>query len=609
MCGINGFFLNNQVTCIENRIQRMNDSLVHRGPDAEGTSIFSDGKVAIGQRRLSIIDVDARSNQPMASATGKWVIVYNGEIYNFLDLKKKVDYPFQTNSDTEVILAYVEQFGVERFLDDCNGMFSLCLYNTEFDYMILARDRMGIKPLYYYYDTDKFIFSSEIKGILSSGMVKSYLNESAIDEYLGNRYIRAPYTFFSNIYQLAPASKLFVYRNNGSIRMEINSYWKLPEFFNFATEYNENEILEEFSDEVCKAIQRRLISDVPLGTYLSGGVDSSLITAIASIKMEKPINTYTIGFAEDNEFQYAELVEKRYQTIHHKITIDYNEYFKNLKRIIFFKDAPLGIPNEIPLALMSEVLKKDITVVLSGEGADELMGGYGRIYRSAFDFENNNLGSNFYEYFCSLYEYVPRKIRDRFLKTPMLLRERFDKRIKEEFVMHRNEENIFRYFHKYHVQGLLQRVDSTTMLASVEARVPFLDHRLIEFCYTKVPYDLKLHWKSNESHQKAMSLFSKNYSELYDVPKYLLKQMAYKYLPKTVIERKKVGFPVPLAFWINEIQDIAKNVLSDAYWMNHEALDDFFIACKTNARFAQIIWMFINIEVFRKLYFDKDWRY
>ena len=196
MCGINGFFLNNQVTCIENRIQRMNDSLVHRGPDAEGTSIFSDGKVAIGQRRLSIIDVDARSNQPMASATGKWVIVYNGEIYNFLDLKKKVDYPFQTNSDTEVILAYVEQFGVERFLDDCNGMFSLCLYNTEFDYMILARDRMGIKPLYYYYDTDKFIFSSEIKGILSSGMVKSYLNESAIDEYLGNRYIRAPYTFF-----------------------------------------------------------------------------------------------------------------------------------------------------------------------------------------------------------------------------------------------------------------------------------------------------------------------------------------------------------------------------------------------------------------------------
>ncbi|MGL5904581.1 MAG: asparagine synthase (glutamine-hydrolyzing), partial [Cetobacterium sp.] len=558
-------------------------------------------------RRLSIIDITTGANQPMGSNSKKWSIVFNGEIYNYLELKDELNYDFKTNSDTEVIVASLETKSIEWFLEKANGMFAIAAYNLEDKEMFLIRDRLGIKPLYYYSDNQNFIFASEIKGILNSGLVEAIFNESAIDEYLGNRYVRAPYTFFEKIFQVKPG---FYLKINKEKIQEIK-YWDLPEEFNVEKIFEEEKIVEEFENELKQAIKIRLEAEVSIGAYLSGGVDSSLITALTTLEKKENINTYTIGFNELNEFKYADIVSKKYDTNHNEIKMTKNDYINNWEELIIFKDSPLGVPNEIPLAVMSEKLKEKITVVLSGEGADELLGGYGRIYRKAFDFYNNKnpLKNEFYKEFIKEYEYVNREIRDSYLNVKIDLRDQFDYLISNDFKNKSNEENIFRFFHKYHVCGLLQRVDTTTMKSGVEARVPFLDYKLIEYSYKNIPYDLKLKWKNKDSKEMAKKKLSKEYSEVLDIPKYILKKLAYKYLPKENIERKKVGFPVPLDEWFGNLKEIAEQELKDAYWLKKEKLQELLNELKNNQKSGQLIWMFINIEKFRRLYFKKEWRY
>lgn len=606
MCGINGIYSNSQIYDIDFRIKKMNESISHRGPDGSG-QFNCKNRIAFGHRRLSIIDTSSRSNQPMTSNSGRWTIVFNGEIYNYKKLKEKVNYDFKTTSDTEVILAFVEEYGIEEFLKHSNGMFAIALYDNTEQKVFLARDRVGIKPLFYSLNDSNFIFSSEIKGILSSGLVEAEFNEEAIDEYLGNRYIREPNTFFKNIYQLAAGTYVLLDVN---LTIKYIRFWDFPLDFNMDKEFNEDEIALELEQNLREAIERRLISDVPLGTYLSGGLDSSLITAITSKILGVKLNTYTIGFSELNEFEYAEMVAKKYNTEHHVIQIDTTDYFNTMEEVISYKDAPLSVPNEITLALMSRILKEKITVVLSGEGADELLGGYGRIFRSPFDYLNIYDGNkDFYQYFIDKYEYVPRNLRDKFLNTSKILRENFDTEIRNYFNQKSNEESVFRFFHKYHVKGLLQRLDTTTMLAGVEARVPFLDHQLIEFSYRKIPYDLKLKWKSEDAKNNSKCLASSDYSEINDIPKFILKKISYNYLPKEIIERKKVGFPVPLNKWLTLLEETAIEHLKEAYWLKYELLDELLEESKKDSRAGQIIWMFLNIEIFRKKYFLKKWRF
>lgn len=606
MCGINGMFSTSNIQDIEKRIDKMNDLIAHRGPDDKSQRIISD-KAAFGHRRLSIIDTSSRSNQPMTSNSGRWTIAFNGEIYNHLELKKDLNYDFKTTSDTEVILACVEVLGFRTFLENSNGMFAIALYDNVENRLLLARDRLGIKPLFYYLDAERIVFSSEVKGILGSGLVEANFNESAIDEYLGYRYVREPYTFFNNIFQLDSGSFMSI---DNDFKINFEKFWDLPNEFNNDQHYDESELSKQFDAQVTAAIKRRLMADVPLGTYLSGGVDSSLISAITSLNSNTRVNTYTIGFSELNEFEYARIVAEKYNTIHHEIIIDTNDYFNMMNEVIGYKDAPLGVPNEVPLALMSKVLKENITVVLSGEGADELMGGYGRIYRAPFDYENHIIKTkSFYQYFTELYEYVPRTIRDNYLNSDTKLRNKFDEKVKMEFSHRTNEENVFKFFHKYHVKGLLNRVDITTMLASVEARVPFLDHELVEFSYKSIPYDLKLRWKSNELKEESKKLTSNEYSEVNDIPKYLLRKIGYDYLQDEIIERKKVGFPVPLNEWMHSLEKQAKDILKDAYWLKKDKIEELIEESKDNARAGQIIWMFINLELFRKKYFEKSWLY
>lgn len=605
MCGINGFYSKTNILKAKERIAKMNLAINHRGPDAQCFSEY-DKNVMLGHVRLSIIDVRSVANQPMFTNSKKWGIVFNGEIYNFNEIKQELNYSFITNSDTEVIIAAVEEYGIDWFLSKSNGMFAIALFNYDEEKLYLIRDRMGIKPFYYFKDDEKIIFSSEIKGILSSGLIEPVFNEAAIDEYLGNRYIRAPYTFFKNILQIKPGSYLEI---NKDLSITEKKYWDLPKEFNTSTSFKEEEIIADFDQELNKAIKYRLISDVPLGTYLSGGVDSSIITAITAINSEKKINTYTIGFKELNEFNYSKIIADKYNTNHHEILMDKDEYIDKWKELIKYKDAPLGVPNEIPLALMSTKLKEKITVVLSGEGADELLGGYGRIFRLPFDYENHITEESFYDTFINNYEYVPRALRDKVLNTSKEYRKIFDDQNIETFSKHSNEENIFRFFHKYHVKGLLQRVDMTTMQTSVEARVPFLDHNLIEFSYKKIPYSLKLKWVNDTSKKEAKFKIAKDYSEVLDIPKYILRKLSYKYLPKEIIERKKVGFPVPLNNWFSNLENLAKENLLESNWLKKEAIEDLIFKIKDEERAGQILWMFLNIEFFKDNYFNKNWKW
>ncbi len=608
MCGINGILLKEQDVKIGKRIEKMNEALLHRGPDAGKTIVIEDGKTAIGHRRLSIIDLDSRSTQPMISASGRWILSYNGEIYNFQSLRAGTEYPYRTASDTEVVLAYLECYGVDELLKACNGMFAFAAYDTLKNILYLCRDRFGIKPLYYYKDSERLVFSSEIKGILASGLVEAVLDDESLDDYFGYRYVREPNTLFKGVLQVSAGTCLRIDWGE-QIQIKEKRYWDIPRTFNTEEKCDEATIKKEFEEHLKTAVLKRMVADVPLGTYLSGGIDSSLLTALAAGNSAHRMNTYTIGFPEMNEFAFARLVSEQYRTMHHEILMSRENYLEMMKEIIGYKDAPLGVPNEVPLSVMSRELKKDITVVLSGEGADELMGGYGRIFRTPFDYENNGRRGEFYDYFIQKYEYVPREIRNRFLATSGSRRKSYDENIKQKFSDGSNEYNVFYFFHKYHIKGLLQRVDTTTMLASVEARVPFLDHELVEYVYENVPYRLKLCWKNNIARQEAAGKQSGEYSEILDIPKYLLRKTAYDYLPSVVVDRKKVGFPVPLGQWGDSLHTMLQELGGEKIWLREHSAEKLIEACRQYHTGNQMIWMFLNMGLFYDIYFTKKWRW
>ena len=607
MCGISAIFSKYKIDKLNLRISNMCEEMKERGPNASGiTTILNN--IALGHTRLSIIDLNCISNQPMLSNSGRYYIVFNGEIVNYLDIKSKLSYEFKTKSDTEVILASLEEKGIEWFLNNAIGMFAICIYDTKEKSILLARDKVGIKPLYYsLIDDEILVVASEIKAILSSGLVKNILNEDAIDEYLANRYVREPFTFFKNIYQLESGTYILF---DKQLNKAQKRYYDIPKL-NFKKKYDEKEIIEATENELKETIDRWIISDVKIGAYLSGGVDSSLLSAMVALNKDN-LDTYTIGFNDKrtNEFMYAKKVSDIYKTNHKEILIEFDEYMKNWDRLIYFKGAPLGVPNEIALAKMTSKLSNDVTVVISGEGADELFGGYGRIYRSAFEYSKNKERETFYEYFKNLYEYVPNEFRRKYLKhNKQNMKRYFDLKIGKEFDNYKNEENIFRYFIKYHIKGLLQRLDTCTMQTSVESRPPFLDGKLIDFVFKEIPYDLKLKWNSRKAEKQAQTMPVNKYSEYLDTPKYILKKISEKYLPNEIIYRKKMGFPIPLQDNIEIMNSLAKEKLLNSRWLNINSYEIFKEDLIKLPNSGQVLWMLINIEKFIEIYFNKDWRY
>lgn len=630
MCGIAGIVSIKNIPLLENRLWKMVNSLKHRGPDIQQVAIINNNKAGFAHSRLKIIDLSDKANQPMWSHDRNFIISFNGEIYNYEEIRSKIEsegYKFKSNSDTEVILAATEVFGFKWFIKKANGMFAIALFDKRQKRLYLCRDRLGIKPLFYIVTNDTIIFSSEIKGILNSGLVDPVVNKPMIDAYLAFRYVPAPRSLFKNIFQVESGTIMEVGFNDAAIDVNTSRYWELPNLNNeyySVDEKREKKVKLGLIDKLLRSVKYRMKSDVPYGAYLSGGVDSSLIAAIMALSSRHSLNTYTIGFKEKgfNEFYYARLVANKYKTNHHEILLNFDGYIIEWQKLISYKDAPLSVPNEVAIAIMSRELKKDITVVLSGEGADELFGGYGRIYRLPFIWANQKDKLEYvskservskYEFFLENYEYVPMNIRDLFLSSQEYTagREEFRRDLfLKYFDKFSFQESIFRFFELVHLQGLLQRLDTSTMQTSVEGRVPFVDHKLIEFAYREIPLSLKLKWKSDSAMQKAKILSPFEFSEILDTPKYILKKLSLDYIPSEVVYRKKVGFPVPLNLWMSgESYRKVLQWFEEGIFVNSESIKKLVKSSKTSSRSGQILWMFINLEMWHKTYFKKSWRW
>ena len=644
MCGILGRIGIKNKSYNKNDFSIFNEALdlqIHRGPDGRG--IYENNKFIFGHRRLSIIDLKSQSNQPMTSNCGNYILVFNGEIYNYLELKKDLlnkGHTFNTSSDTEVLLNSFIEYGISC-IESFIGMFSFSIFDKVKNEFFIVRDRLGVKPLYYTKNDEEIIFSSEIKSILKIDKSYAELNKGAISSYMSFRYPILNDTFFQNINSLAPAHYIKISKSS---KVEIIEYWSLRNLFKEqANDQGEEYYIKNLKVLLESSVRYRLISDVPFGAFLSGGVDSSVITAIMSKNVKSPIKTYCVGFKEKdyNEFEYASLIASKLKTDHHEIIVSGDDYMSTMSELISYKDAPLSVPNEVPLYLMCKELKKDITVVLSGEGADEIFGGYGRIFRSSDDYkklqnlDDHNVSENEKRSFCesllrkygktkfsdeldhfiNIYSYTSYKEKCDLLhhdcKLPdieNLLYKKFLEYFDE--IKDQSYTNKMMYvFEKIHLLGLLHRVDTTSMSTSVEARVPFVDHRLVEFAFT-IPLKYKLKWTSKE--KPNFPLLSDNISEVYDTPKYILKKSYEGEIPNEVLYRKKVGFPVPLNKWFGgNFRQYAKDMLLSSKansrkvfnTKNIEKWIDKKDLSKSHAD-AMKIWMLINLEIFFSKYFD-----
>jgi len=609
MCGITGF-----TSLIKNKekiLRNMNQKIHHRGPDEDG--YFIDKDIALANKRLSIIALSS-GKQPITCEN--YVILFNGEIYNYLKLKKdllKKGYKFKTMSDTEVLLKmYIEyQENCLKYLD---GMFVFAIWDTVTKKIFIARDRLGKKPLYYCFLSKQFIFGSEIKSILEYPGIVKKLNKKVLNSYFQYRYIVGNETFFENIYSLLPGH--FLSFNVMDKKIEIKKYWELS-IASRKKDLGERFYVAQTKKLLVNAIKKRMIGEVPIGAYLSGGLDSSIVASVmASIVGDKALSTFTIGFKEKdyNEFKYARLVADKWKTDHHEILLTTENYIKTMDYLIGFKDAPLAVPNEVPLYLMSKKLKKYITVVLSGEGADELFGGYGRIFRLYINFRGKS-DENYLDFFLDNYNYVSDKDLQKFLDPEVLNlinKKKYTYNIFRNYfkkISHLNIEDKIPYiFENLHLQGLLQRLDTTTMAASVEGRAPFVDHELVEFV-NEIPYKYKIKWKNNRLKKEALAqkLSSREISENYDITKYILRKSFRDYLPEEVLKRKKIGFPVPLDNWFKgKFVNYANEILLDKRTLNRKIFNkEYLESGKFIDELSGInIWMLINLELFLRKYFD-----
>jgi len=463
------------------------DLMEFRGPDTSCT--MTAGGFFLGHKRLTILDLSSAGNQPMYSKSRRHIILYNGEIYNFRELAKKYSIPLETKCDTELLVELFERIGV-KMLDKLNGMFSFVILNVETGGVLAARDRLGIKPLYVSKHDGKLIYCSEVAPI------RRIIDSNTIDE-IGLRQYRKLRTFFRGhtIWKeisMFPAGHYYESSTGSYIR-----YWDLT---------NEKQAApsdEELLYLLKSSVEYRMISDVPLGCFLSGGLDSSIVASLM-----KRVETWSVGTAENNEFDWSRKVARNLGMPHNMVVIDPEQYRSILGRMVSARGEPLSVPNEVMIYAMARKAKEKNTVILGGEGADELFFGYDRIFRWA------NSSEWTIEEFDAHYSYSKGKDLEilEYVVEPYMVQSKTALK------------TVARFFQLAHLHGLLRRVDFATMLASVEARVPFLDHRLVERM-AGVPFDYRMEG---------------------GIVKNPLKRVFGHLIPKEVVERKKIGFPVDL---------------------------------------------------------------
>jgi asparagine synthase (glutamine-hydrolysing) len=610
-------------------------AMSHRGPDDAGVEVLptGNGNVMLGLARLKIVDLTDAGHQPMLSADRSLAIAFNGEVYNFREIRAELEsggVRFQSSTDTEVVLEAYRRWGMRCF-DRFVGMWGLALWDASQDRLILSRDRLGIKPLYYARAGGALAFASEPKAVLGALGLERKVDLASLSDYLSYRHTLGERSFYQRVTSLEPGCHLIVEGEQQSIRR----YWELP-IVGDKPDPGEQEALGGFTELFESAVRYRMVADVPVGAFLSGGLDSSAVSATMATLSGNRIKTFTIGYPGHegyNEFQYADQVARAYDTDHQEVTLDGRDVIDLVPKLVRYKDGPLAATHEVALYVLSRELRKQVTVVLSGEGADELLGGYGRIFRSAYDVQRlaggaptgalaDNLRAKYgdhavadpLDHFLAQYTYTP-LAQKKALLTPaareaigpdLLNRTYFENSFGRLDGLDLHERYMW-IFQTSHLLGLLGRLDSATMATSVEGRVPFVDHRLVEYV-NALPLHYKLRWKSPEHQAEAKFLNSDQISESHDVPKYLLKQaFSDGRLPSEVVGRRKMGFPVPLGQWLGaELGDYCRGLLGDPAARTRDIFESDVVEGwmenqgETDSTTAVSLWMLMNVEVWMR---------
>ncbi|MBI5798695.1 MAG: asparagine synthase (glutamine-hydrolyzing) [Candidatus Yonathbacteria bacterium] len=610
MCGIAGI-IHHPSKDAGKILDEMLARIVHRGPDDAGD--FVDEEVAFGMRRLSIIDTEG-GKQPISSEDGSLIIVFNGEIYNFKELREKLlasGHVFKTHTDTEVILHLYEEKG-EAAVQELRGMFTFFIYDMKKGKVFIARDPFGIKPLYYIKkDGVVLAIGSEIKSLLALPEYKKEVNEEAIFHYLSYQYNPMRETFFKGIYRLPPATSLLIDLKTGKV--EEKKYWK----FNFEVnmQMSEEEGAKEAERVLLDSVEHHLIADVPVGAFLSGGVDSALIVgAIRKIHPEGTLKTFTIGAKNTNEFDEAREAAELLKTSHTEIVLDPDEYFAELPRIAYHFDEPVADPSAVALYFLAREASKHVKVVLSGEGADELFGGY-NIYREPLSLAKLNLLPAFLRAPLFLLLKLPFELRG------MNYLRRYQKKLEDRYIgnakvfSYEDAENIWKGkklermniapiykeaegwsdstkmqyvdIHAWLPGDILAKADKMTMAHSLELRVPFLDKEVATFART-IPDRLKF---------------------MNGTTKYLLRKVSKAFVPPRTQSRRKLGFPVPLAEWLRERTSWREKLIAHPFITSRfnievikKLIDDHVEGERDNAR---KIFVFLMLAAWHDAYFGK----
>lgn len=573
MCGIAGYY-SAELTSAHVDVRIMTQALAHRGPDAEGS--YTADNVSLGQRRLSIIDLSESANQPMISPCGRYVMAYNGEIYNFKVLRQYLEqhftaYTWRTQSDTEVVLAAFMYYG-KAFVSHLKGMFAIAIYDTHTHILYMYRDRVGIKPLYYYWQNNTLVFASELKAITALPMVKHKLtvNAVAVNHYLYTAYIPAPHTIYEQIYKFPQGS----YAEYDGQNLNIYSYWQLPTAAESEYMSDEHSAKQHLRSLLEHTVEQCMFSDVPMGSFLSGGIDSSTITAVAQSLSATPVNTFSIGFYDvHNEAGYAARVAHELGTCHHELYVKEQDAIDMIPLLLQVYDEPYADSSAIPTMLLSHMTREHVTMALSGDGGDELFMGYGA-YTWAHRLAHPALYAMRYPIAMALAMGGNREQRvARLMRVPgrdsmkshIFSQEQFcfsqqeiqrllipatacaiDENKVNAMAATAEERQALYDFHYYLPDDLLVKVDRASMRYSLEVRVPFLEQDIVEYAYS---LPLKWRWHNGEG-------------------KYLLKQVLYDYLPQSMMERPKWGFSVPLQRWLQG--DLG--YLIDT-WLSREAVE------------------------------------
>lgn len=630
MCGICGYISNKRIS--DETLAAMNDTMLHRGPDDSGVETYEMGGLAVGfaQRRLSINDLSPLGHQPMHSrleagtSTPRISVVFNGEIYNFLELKKELsDYEFVSTCDTELIIASYLKWGKKCF-DRFNGMFAIALLDRASGELILARDRIGKKPLYYWYEDGNLVFASELKPIMTHPDFQRKINDKVLARYMFQQYIISPDTIFENVYKLEPGTYL-TYKD-GTINK--TKYWDIFDIYekqsaNPVTDYAEAK--EELKRLLTEAVKKRMIADVPLGTFLSGGYDSSLITAIAQSISSEPVKTFTIGFGdkEYNEAEYAKEVARHLGTNHTERYISEEEMFELVESVPKYFDEPMADSSQIPTMLVSALAREKVTVAISGDGGDEFYCGYNVYSKLAKAQKLDGLGvmtnsvcNALHIKGTGLYEKIPFGVRaisensDKLTKSQLSSMHYLDTAKKmvlckdglpckyeiEGDIKAKNWQikRMLVDMKTYLPDDIMCKVDRASMKYSLESRSPILDKEVMEFSY-RIPHEFKY----KDGCKKA-----------------ILKDIAYDYIPKEMLERPKKGFSVPLDKWMRgPLRDRLVDYTDKAFLAGQGLFDENFTGEFVKAylengdggpssgrNYSRIVWAFYAFQQWYETY-------